>query len=422
MKQTCLHLIALLCAFLLTSCCGSSGCFKLPASCVSGNCFSTQNDVFNETWLNQVETSPNAWIRRADSWFLTGNPNEVELNNLHNASEAITTMKVRVSDFSNINSNGSYHLQIVGHQKRNSVTILGPNDAARLVGVTVHNGTLYIHQAPHCDPAVCTPNLYNVIVRVGVRNLRSLTNNGPGEIYGRVINSDRLSIYSLSSGHIMIAGDINLAYVVETGSATVTVMGAYTPSLRIEVLGPGNLNISGRVGVQSIVHNGDGDINIIGTDSDNLTIYACGFGKTALTGFANLKQVKAYNYSRVFLYWDNSNSTDVYGYDNARIGIAGHADTLNVNMEGSSCFQGEYLQADAVYVRTRYKAHADVATHRKLFAEANDTSSIYYFGSPVYVEKFPFVKSQIISITDNGGMLPPMPRHRPSPWNSPGPY
>lgn len=422
MKHFCSFLIALLCALLLTSCC-KVGCFKVTAACRAGDCFNTNDDMVEETWLRQVDRSPNKWVNNADSWFMNGRPNSIEVANYKGPlDDAMTTMKVRVPHFENIHTNGNYQIQIIGQQARESVFILGANNAARMVSVQVHNNTLFIHEGPQCDKGVCKTTLSKVIVRIGVHKLRGISNIGDGDIYGRDIVSKNLTIFSSGNGNTMIGGRINLTRVTETGpnKGNVTVLGAFAPSTVIYMNGEGSLNISGRVGVQSIVHNGNGDLNIIGVDSDNLSIFACGSGKTALSGFANLRQVTASDHARVFMFWVNSQNTDVTVHDQARVGLAGSTGTLNVNADGESCFQGAYLQAGTVYVRTNHSAHANVATRRKLFAEAKESSTIYYFGSPDYVDAFPSVKGQILPITPRPSLLSSMPRRPQSvPWNDP---
>lgn len=410
MKKICLHLITLIYAFLLVSC----ACDPSTNSCFQGKPCA---DLLKETWLNQVNLNPNQWLNGADKWFLTGEPNRIEqCNSRAPFSGAITTSSVHVPNFVNVSTNGNYQVQIVGSDTRNSVTIVGPNDAARLVAVEVYDHTLFIHQAKNSGTNSCAPALNRVIVRIAVHNLRSLTNRGPGAIYGRNVMSNGLSIYSSGSANIMLAGPVNLTCVTQTGTGTVTVIGACTPSLCIKVKGNGGVNVSGRVGVQFISHHGNGNVNIIGTDTDSLKIDASGSGRTALAGYANLKEVIAKGCSRVYLYWVNSASTYVSASEHARVGLAGNAKNLNVDTTGAARFEGSCLHASNVYVITRDTSHANIAAANKLFANAEDYSSIYFFGAPRNISRFVARKGVVLPVWNEGTPCPPPPS---MPWNQP---
>ncbi|MBV8803332.1 MAG: DUF2807 domain-containing protein, partial [Gammaproteobacteria bacterium] len=202
-------------------------------------------NLIKENWLNKVNAiHPSAWTRNADPWFLSGNPNGLE-KYLETTPEPIgtTIMSVRAGSFDNIIVNGPFEVQISGGQDHDSVYVLGPNDAIRQVSVQSSHHTLKIFQVK--NPSA---NLRTVIVRIGLRNLRNVTNLGKGTIYGRNIDSDCLTITECDCGSIILSGQMNLTQVKQMGSGCITVIGAITPSLSIEAKGNGNVNICGHVG------------------------------------------------------------------------------------------------------------------------------------------------------------------------------
>jgi hypothetical protein len=407
----------LLTSLLLGCTCDSSYFLNSSNSC-SGNC-APAPDLVTETWLRQVQTNPQLWACGADSWFLTGEPNSIEKCDFQApADKALSLMKVRVPDFVNIKVNGNFQVQIVGGQKRTSVRILGPNDAVRLTAIDVFGNTIYVHQAPNCEK-VCGPiYMSRVIVRIGVRDLRKLTNEGNGNIYGRNICTRCLDVFSTGNGNIMLNGMMNLRRVKQTGCGTVTLAGACTPYLEMKVLGPGTVNISGRVGIQSILHYGYGRVNIIGADTDSLVVNTGGCGITSVYGFVNLKKVVATQNSRVYIYWVNGVGTYVRERDRAEVGLAGTTSYLNVDAYDNSIFWGQYLRGRQSYIHTHNNAHANVSVDNKLFANAEDNSSIYFFGSPCKVAKFSTHNGTIIQISKLEVTPPP----KPLPWNSPQRY
>lgn len=374
MKKLCLLLI--FCILTLTGC-----------SCCNNRSF-IQNLVnanyINESWLYQVNTNPKCWLVGADPWFLTGEPNAIETFALRAPCRlAMTSMSIRAREFNSIRIDGAYQVQIVGHQDRNRVNIIGPNKAARQLAVDVIGNTLYIHQAQDCKIPLNT-----IIVRIGIKNLRNLVVNGCADVYGRDILSDQLNIVTNNNGRIILAGNINLTNLTQLGRGPVTILDAYTPVLDIKDMGCGNINIAGRVGIRRISHCGNGTINIIGADSDGLDIFATNRAVINIAGNVNLRRVTACKCAIVNVYCVNSCGTYVSAQDNSRVGLSGTTQNLNVDLMNSTLFQGKFLRGGNVYARTGNCAHANVTADKKIFACAMDSSSIYFFGSPSIVSRY----------------------------------
>lgn len=387
--------MAFLCTFILTSC-----SFPVFAP------VTPYENLLNESWICKVNLNPNLWLCGADTWFITGKPNKLEKSILRaQPYNAISSMKVRTGNFSKIYINGNFQVQIIGGQEKNSVRVLGPNNAVRMVAVETRNNTLFVRQVPSND-GKCKPDIRKVIVQISACNLSCITTEGNGDIYGRFILSNSLIINSKGNGKIMLSGNMNLCQVNQTGTGPITIMGAYTPLLNIKLIGNGCINISGRVGVKSILNKGDGNITIIGADTDCLTITASGCSKTIVAGYVNLKKIIAVNKSQVYLYWVNGNASYIFENDQARVGLAGTTNNLNVTMKGSTRFYGQYLRADAAYINTSDKSHANVTANKELFAKNTGESSIYYAGSPTLSN----TTSGLTTVLPlNGNALPPSP-------------
>lgn len=378
---------------------------------------SVHENQVKETWYQHMNVSPNNWIRNADSWFLTGEPNHIEyyLNNpSHNLGSAIAS--VRSGSFDRLVVNGSFQVQIVGGQARESVYVLGPYDATRQISIHNQNGTLYVNQTK--DAKV---DLKKVIVRIGICQLKKIVNLGTGNVYGRNINSECLTIVACDCGSVMLVGQMNLNKVMQLGTGSITVIGAYTPCLFITVKGNGNVNVSGRVGIQKITNEGNGCVNIVGADSDSLIIHASNKSITSVMGCVNLKKVTASDYSCVYVYCIYSKNLYVSQRGCSRVGLAGYVGYMNVDLMDSSRFEGQYLKGGSIYVMTQDASHANVAPDVKIFAAAKNNSSIYLFGSPNIVSRYPSGGGVILPIFSdsnlpNGGpvcVFPTSPRLAP---------
>lgn len=384
-------------------------CLLLLTGCISNRDY-FQNQVnanlINECWVGQINTNPCYWLVNADSWFLNGEPNRLEnyaLTAPNNA--AITSMNIRARGFTNINAAGSYQLQIIGHQDHDSVSVIGPNLAARQVGVDIQKQTLSIRECQQCPTSMS-----NVIVRIGVKNLRHLAVYGNVNVYGRDIWSDQLEIKANTWGNIFLAGNMNLTHLTQLGRGAVTILDAITPMLDIDDYGCGNVNVAGRVGIRSIHHCGLGCISIIGADSDMVNIDATNKAIVKVSGYVNLKNVMASKCAQVYLYCVNSCGTHVVGRDKSRISLGGNTENLNVELTQSSLFQGTFLHGGNVYVRTLNYSHANVTADKKVFACAGDGSSIYFFGSPCIVSRFVAQHGIVIPVWNEMSASPCCPK------------
>ncbi len=383
--------IAFLCAFILTSCTYQSLWAPVPPP----------QNLLDESWLCQVNLDANKWLRGADSWFINGKPNQIEKMAAKGPLYDVSSfMKVRTGNFANINVNGDFLVQILGAQERNSVRVLGPNNAVRMIAFEVKNNTLFIRQVPSNDDGKCKPDIRKVIVQISICNLNNLYVQGNGYVFGRYVMSNNLNINSMNNGMIMLSGTMNLSKLKQTGNGKITVMGAITPSLDIEVIGNGCVNVSGRVGVRSIANKGKGEINIIGADTDCLNITASGCGKITVAGYSNLNKVVATDMSQVYVYWVNSKSTFVLAKNQAVVGLAGTSNNLNVTASDTARFNGQYLRANTVYVQTSGKTHANLAAQQRLFAKAIDESTIYYAGKPE-VANYSSGLTMVLPLTSN---------------------
>jgi hypothetical protein len=125
-----------------------------------------------------------------------------------------------------------------------------------------------------------------------------------------------------------------------------------------------------------------------------------------IAGNANLRKINTYDSSRVYLYWVSSNGIYANIHDSSRVGLGGTANNMDAEVSGTARFEGRYLRTNNVYVRTRGYSHANVNPVQKLFANAMDNSSIYFFNSPNVVSRYTTGNGIIIPIFDDSCPVP----------------
>lgn len=375
------------------------GMFVLAIFLISG-CANRGNpypseDLTSETWTNNVNTNPNSWTRGSDHWFLTGNPNITEQDSMSAPlNAAISTTMVRVADFSNIQVDGPFQVQIFGSYDGNSVYVYGPNAAARQVAIDVNGDTLSIR---YTGDGKNIRDVEKVIIRVGVVNLHRLIQLGGGRIEGRQIRSTGLEIVSRGRGNMYLAGGMNLSSINHTGAGFVNVFGASSRALNITSCGTGNVNVSGSLAVRTIIHRGRNDINIIGANGGATKVYAENKGKVGILGNVDIREITAKDETCVFAYCINSPNLYVYASYKAKVGLTGVVTELYENAKGKASIKGRYLIAQSAYVRAYDNAHINVTATNKLYASAMGNSTIYFFGTPNAISQF---------LNGNGTIIP----------------
>ncbi len=366
--------------------------------------------LLNENWIQKINTNPDIFVKHADPWFLSGSANGIE-NSVKDMpySSAISMLKVRVPNFTNLTVNGPFQVQIVPTKTRNKVSVIGPNNQVRQLMFSVNGNTLNI-AVPKDAPINCN----NVIVRIEMRELNQLINSGPGDVLGRNIATSHLKISAYGSGHIYLVGRMNVTNISHFGSGCIVLIGADTPCLIVKIIGNGNLNISGRVGLQTLNQTGNGYVNIIGLDSNSLNIGASGAGKISLAGYAKVKNVVAVDSSQIYLYWVLTDDLHIIGRNNARIALAGCAENLDINLSDNAQFLGKYLHANQVYVRTADASHANVSAARRIYAAASGNSGIYFYGSPTIISRYVSGQSAIVPVWKDMAVPEVLPSPPPS--------
>ena len=342
--------------------------------------------------------SENQWKQGADHWFFTGDPNATELQNRNAPEEAaMSTMTVRVYDFNQIEVNGDFQTQIFGTDEHNSVFVDGPNAAVRDIAVELRGGTLCIYQTNS------TPikTMKKVIVRIGIRQLKKLVQRGNGSIEAIQIKSNHLIIDSSGGGNIYLMGQVNLKTISQAGSGSINVFGVYASHLTIVTANQGGpVNVSGNINIRSIIHRGARDINIIGANSNGLNIYAEGSGKISVLGRANLCKVTLKDAVCVFVASVHSRRVDAQLSDHVTLGLSGFVKDFYATTSGTSFLGARFLCAEQVFATAYDQSHINVTASKKAFAQANQGSSIYFFGPASLLSSFTSGKAVVLAMNE----------------------
>jgi hypothetical protein len=311
----------------------------------------------------------------------------------------MSKMSVQVPDFTIIQTNGGFQLQIFGGVEHNSIEVYGPNEAIRSIAIKTDGDTLYLQQQPEAPASV-----QNVIVRIGIKQLSRLIQQqqGCGTIEGIRIQSTCLDVFANGSGNIWLAGNINLRAVKNGGIATVTVFNVNSSSVALTTSNWGSINVSGRVGVRTIEHHGNNDINVIGADAVELGINADGSGKVGVTGESiHLNNVIAKGKTCVYVNSVMSQSVHAWVFGKARMGLAGASNNIRIDTMNDGLFFGRDLCSQNAFARSAGSSHINFTANKRAFAAARDASSIYFFGEPNILSPFVGNNAKVMTFPGN---------------------
>lgn len=377
-------------------------------------------DLTQEKWQREVISSADPFAKGADRWFFNADVSSMEAAS-HRApySRAVSNMAVAVPNFTDVRVEGAFQVQIFGSFDHNSVVIMGPNAGVRQIVVNVNRNLLDLHQS---DKAA-DRDMKDVIVRIGVMNLRNLSHHGCGTVEGIRVRSDGLCVSTgkKARGNMYLAGDMRLLRINQGGDGMISIFGARSDQLKINTSGCGAVNVTGLIGVNDIYHKGSGDINILGAHSTCLTVYAAGRGKIGLYGdHIGITEIRAKDYTRVYAYPvvdHTGHDLNVFTFGHAKVGLMGAADDIYINSAGSSQFYGRYLCVQDAYARASEQSHINISARGKIFAAATQNGSVYFFGSPSLMSQFLRGNGTVIPIWSNGapncGVFYPRIKHHP---------
>ncbi len=336
-------------------------------------------DLSEETWMSQVQTAPIGWTRNADAWFLSGDAHIVEMPPY---ATPINATRINAGFFNNIVSTGDFRVQIYSSPAANSIYIYGPAAGVRDTLITTKGHTLYLTQRPKASPTI-----RNVIIRIGVNQLNRLVQQGRGVVEGMRLDSSCLSVTS-TAGSIYLDGHLNVTSIRNYGFGQISIFGANTPRLDIATMNRGAVNVIGNIGVRTIVHHGCNNINIIGANSDGLRILADGTGTIGINGTVNLCEVNAKGSMRIFVLKTLGARLHVRVDENVCIGLAGAVHNFYVDAYHRAFVAASRLCSDNAYVNAHDSAHVNVSASQEMFATADGSSSVYFYGPPSVLSRF----------------------------------
>ncbi|HTM64647.1 MAG TPA: DUF2807 domain-containing protein [Gammaproteobacteria bacterium] len=346
-------------------------------SCAAGRYPYPKTDLAQETWRSQVQTDPSLWTANADRWFRQG---ESTIASSANARESI-----RVSHFKGIRATGNFRIQISGSSDTDAVCIEGPSHKVRAIKVNVANDILCLEQAKDAPD-----NMNEVTVRISMRRLEYLMHHGLGRVEGVRLDSRNLVVEQFGCGDIFLAGHMNIRSITNHGPGSVNIFTICSNDTDITTDGNGDVNVFARgyISLHKINHKGSADINVIGARGGNLIVNAKGRGKIGISGHVNVREIRASGKTCVFIASSDSIAPCIYVYDDARVGIDGRAGSLNAYTVRTARLMAKNLFPQNAYVTASGQSHMNINALNKIFAEANDYATIYFFGNSCILTAF----------------------------------
>ena len=357
-------------------------------------------EVLQEKWMQQVATNTNGWFDNSGTWLL-------KRDYKHEHPLVCQKTILPDTDFTDLIIAGNANIQIIAGAPRNAITIYGDNGSANQVSLSYLKSQLTVNTAGDAS---------NTTVRIEAKRLTSILNMNQNTVIGKINQESKINIISTSHANTFLDGEINLCFLENSGYGTVTITGIQSNNLNLTVPDDGNVRLAGRIGIQNIEHDGDGDVSIVGADSDKLSITTYGSGVTSVYGHVNLKQINADEKSYVLVYWADTNDLKVTQKKDTFVGIAGASLKLQADVQGSSCFQGQYLRTGNAFIKTYNTARANVTAGNKIFASAAGSSVILYYGEPQDISKTTARNASILALNDVPESLIVSPYLKSGPW------
>lgn len=260
-----------------------------------------------------------------------------------------------LAPFSHIAVEGVMNIKLQTGCKKTQVTLHGSKNDLAKVYTLVKNQMLVIR-------FTVMPKFGNVTADICTRQLRSFRYRGAGVVVGHNIHSRLLDLNIRNSERTVLNGtSINLNKLVADGPGYIEVTGVRSPYLQIVVL-KGNPKIK-------------------------------------LRGIMRLAMLKAKS-GFLDLYWVTNDILNISAFGTANMSLAGIANRLELDLHGSSRFNGRYLRVSRTFVKTFDNAVAEINSIDRQHTLASGASDIQFFHIPVLKSDFMACNGAVLDMRD----------------------
>lgn len=184
------------------------------------------------------------------------------------------------------------------------------------------------------------------------------------------------------------------------GAGTVKGMRLNTGLMDVSINNRGNTTLQGSVGLRKLTLNGSGFTDIIGIHSPYLQIELLGRTSVRLSGMANVSDIKMDDDSKLSLDWVKSRNLVVHAKKQAVIQLAGIVERLQLELWGHAHFNGGYLRAQEVFVKTHNDSIAEIAPVQIQHTLASDASDIRFYNHPAMETDFMIKEGAVLDMQE----------------------
>lgn len=250
---------------------------------------------------------------------------------------------------------GNINISLHTGYSRPQVLLKGAPIDLSQVRTIVSNHTLYLEVGrgyPRVGPIQAT---------IKTRYLNAFNFQGVGDIKGTRLRSGFLDVTIDNPSRTLLGGNINLHRLTVSGGGYTYIRGANSPYLKLSIL--------------------DGS-------------------KVRLEGIYNLGEVDLAENAWLGVYWVKSNNLVIRSHGQGVIKLAGVVDLLDLELWGTSRFNGKYLRVRRSFVKTHDRAIAEIATLDKQHSLATDSSDIYFYYIPAMRTDFMAFDGSVLDMRD----------------------
>lgn len=121
--------------------------------------------------------------------------------------------------------------------------------------------------------------------------------------------------------------------------------------------------------------------------SHGLSVFDDSTGNVYLNGMMDVDAITQQGTGALYLSWANSQVLRVFANNRGPVKLSGIAKQLRAKLNNNARFDGQYLRANSIFVRTQQQAQAKVFPVHALDAFAYDFSNIYLFHAPESINR-----------------------------------
>lgn len=184
------------------------------------------------------------------------------------------------------------------------------------------------------------------------------------------------------------------------GHGDIDVTGLHNELDKVSIDTVGKFRLHGRINLHQLALRGKGSGTIDRVNSHGLDVKMDGQMRVTIKGIADISKLDMSGKTYLNMHWVDSPHLTITARDEACIELAGIATRISARVYDKAQYDGKYLRAQNVFVRTYSHARADIQVVEQQHTFASGQSNIYFHSLPEVATDYMVKVGSVLNMID----------------------